>query len=406
LTDRFVVVGASRAGLFAVEAARRAGYRGTITLVGAEPHLPYDRPPLSKEFLTSWPAEPADLTYRGATALAGEFDVDVRLGAAADGLDLSDRTVSVGAERIPFDALLIATGATPRAMPGTDGLAGVLTLRTLDDARAIREAWREDRGRTVIVGAGFVGLETAAAARARGAPATVVEALPVPLVRAAGEVCGQACARLHDLHGTDLRTGVTVTAVEGRGRVERVELSDGSTLDAALLVVGIGVDPATAWLDGSGLAVDDGVTCDETLVASAPGVYAAGDVARWRNPAFGTDMRLEHWTSAAEQGRIAAHNALSPEAPTPYVTVPYFWSDQYGCRIQFVGVTAADEVIVVEDDLPARHYLAVYCTGDRLTGAFGINETRRVPRLRKLIGRGASVDDALDAIGAPAVPTA
>ncbi|HZC70651.1 MAG TPA: FAD-dependent oxidoreductase [Jatrophihabitans sp.] len=397
------MVGASRAGLFAVEAARRAGHRGRITLVGAEPHLPYDRPPLSKEYLTCWPAEPSDPTYRAAAALAGEFDVDVRLGAPADGLDLAARTVSVGAQRIPFDALVIATGATPRPMPAADGLAGVRTLRTLDDARAIRETWRGECGRTVVVGAGFVGLETAAAARERGAPVTVVEALPVPLVRAAGEVCGQACARLHDLQGTDLRTGVTIASVEGRGRVERVGLSDGSTLDTALLVVGIGVDPATGWLEGSGLALDDGVVCDETLAASAPGVYAAGDVARWHNPTFGIDMRLEHWTSAAEQGRIAAQNAVSPGTATAYATVPYFWSDQYGCRIQFVGVTAADEVSVLVDNLPERSYLAVYRTGTRLTGAFGINETRRIPRLRKMIGQGASVADALEAIGAAAV---
>lgn len=395
MAEHLVVVGASRAGLFAAEAARRAGFTGDISLVGAEPHPPYDRPPLSKDYLTCWPADPPDPTYRGVAALRAQLDVTLRLGAPAEALDLAEREVVVGGERVPYTALIVATGATPRILPGTEGLTGVVSLRTLDDARTIRERWRSSSGRTVIVGAGFVGLETAAAARRRGVPVTVVEALPVPLVRAVGEVAGRSCARLHELHGVPVRTGVTVTSVEGRGRVERVALSDGTTVDADLLVVGIGVDPATGWLAGSGLRLDDGVLCDEMLATSAPGVYAAGDVARWHNPLFDAHMRLEHWTSAAEQGRTAAWNAVNPEDPQKYATVPYFWSDQFGIRIQFVGVPTADDIVVVKDDLPAGQYLALYRTAERLTGAFGINETRSVPRLRALIRRGTSFEDAL-----------
>ncbi|HVV08032.1 NAD(P)/FAD-dependent oxidoreductase [Amycolatopsis sp.] len=371
-----VVVGASLAGLRAVEAARQAGFTGRIVLIGAEEHLPYDRPPLSKAFLED--AEPTVPTYRTGQALREDLGVELMLGTAATGLDVAGRAVLVGGQAVRYDGLVLATGAAARKSP----LPGVRTLRTLDDAIAVREAL--DAGaRTVVIGAGFIGSEIASGARARGLDVTVVEALPTPLVRAVGAQMGEICADLHRRNGTGLRCGVQVTSFdEGR-----VTLSDGVVLPADLVVAGVGAVPATGWLEGSGLTLDDGVVCDETLRAG-PGIYAAGDVARWHNPAFGRSMRLEHWTSAAEQARVAARNAIDPAGAAVCRVVPYFWSDWYGDRIQFAGVPAADEVRVV-DDGPGR-LVALYREGGRLAGALTLNGRAKVMKYRGLIQRGAS----------------
>ncbi|MEV5551885.1 FAD-dependent oxidoreductase [Streptomyces sp. NPDC052309] len=391
MTGGLVVVGASLAGLRAVEGARRAGFGGPVTLIGAETHLPYDRPPLSKTFLDGT-AEPP--FYRTEQTLVEELDTRLLLGEPATGLDCRNRVVAVGDREIPYDGLVIATGATARGIPGTEHLAGVHTLRTLDDALAVREAL--DAGaRTVVIGAGFIGSEVASGARKRGLPVTIVEALPTPLVRAIGTAMGEACSALHAANGTDLRCGVAVSAIEGDGRVERVRLADGTVLPADLVVVGIGAAPATDWLVGSGLTLDNGIVCDEYLATGRPGVYAAGDVARWVNPLFGRHMRLEHWHSAAEQGGAAGAAAAVPGSAKPYETVPYFWSDWYDTRIQFVGVPDADEVEVVLGDAAAGQFVALYRTGDRLTGALALNKPREIMKFRALIGRRAGWADAL-----------
>ncbi|GGS27190.1 ferredoxin reductase [Streptomyces humidus] len=392
---RLVVVGASLAGLRAVEAARKDGFDGRITLVGAEPHLPYDRPPLSKQFLEEIGADGTPPTFRTEEVLRTDLGVELLLGTPATFLDTRNRAVGVGERTIGYDALVIATGATARQLPGMQGLDGVHTLRTLDDAVAIRRAL--DKGaRTVVVGAGFIGAETAAAARKRGLDVVVVEAQPTPLVRAVGETMGGALASLHLRHGTDLRCGVSVIALEGEGRVERVRLSDGTALDADLVVVGAGAVPATDWLAGSGLTLDNGVVCDETLFTGAEDVYAAGDVARWHNPLFDRPMRLEHWTSAAEQGDLAARNALNPAAARGYSTVPYFWSDQYDTRIQFVGIPDADEIAVVDGDIERDHQcVALYRADNRLVGALAVNRPTEIMKYRGLITRGASWADGL-----------
>src|SRR5690606_1240092 len=392
-----LVVGASLAGLRAVEAARKAGFTGRITLVGEEPHLPYDRPPLSKAYLDTRPGgqAPEPPVFRSERHLREHLQVDLRLGKAATGLDVANKQVHLGDEVLDYDALVIATGATARTLRGTEGLAGVHTLRTLDDAVAVRKAL--DAGaRTVVVGAGFIGSEVASAARKRGLPVTVVEAAPTPLTRAVGAEMGAVCGELHRRHGTDLRCGVGVDRIEGDGRTERVVLSDGTVVAADLVVVGVGAAPATAWLEGSGLRIDDGVVCDKYLRAGADGVYAAGDVARWHNPLFDRTMRLEHWTSAAEQAAVAARNAVNHARATAYRTVPYFWSDWYDSRIQFVGVPAADEVRIVTGD-PARdrRVVALYREGDRLAGALAINGQNVIMKYRGLIMKGASWADAL-----------
>ncbi|KUN57424.1 pyridine nucleotide-disulfide oxidoreductase [Streptomyces canus] len=390
-----VVVGASLAGLRAVEAARKDGFDGRITLVGAERHLPYDRPPLSKEFLDATGEQGTMPAFRTEEVLRADLGVELLLGTPATFLDTRNRAVGVGGQSIGYDALVIATGSTARQLPGMRGLDGVHTLRTVDDAVAVRRAL-DTGARTVVIGAGFIGAETAAAARKRGLDVVVVEAQPTPLVRAVGETMGGALASLHLRHGTDLRCGVSVTALEGEGRIERVRLSDGTALDADLVVVGAGAVPATDWLEGSGLTLDNGVVCDETLFTGAEGVYAAGDVARWHNPLFDRPMRLEHWTSAAEQGALAARNALNPAAARGYSTVPYFWSDQYDTRIQFVGIPEADEISVVDGDIERDHRgVALYRAGDRLVGALAVNRPTEIMKYRGLITRGASWADAL-----------
>lgn len=396
--ERLVVVGGSLSGLRAVEAARKAGFGGSITLIGGERHLPYDRPPLSKEFLdeTAPGVEALVPFFRSDDVFAGELNVELLLGAPATGLDVSRRVVLIGDQEVGYDALVIATGSQLRTLPGSEHLEGVHGLRTLDDSLAIRAALAAG-ARTVVIGAGFIGSEVASSAQKRGVHVTVVEAQPTPLVRATGTQMGAAIAKLHERNGTRLLCGAGVQAVEGVGQVERVVLSDGTVLEADLVVVGIGVSPYTDWLEGSGLTLDDGIVCDETLWTGVPGVYAAGDVANWLNPTFGVRQRMENWTAAAEQGGAAARNALDPENAKPYATVPYFWSDWYGSRIQFVGVPDADEVRVVDGDPDADdRWTALYRRGDRLVGALTLNGQTVVMKYRRMIGQTSSWDDALE----------
>jgi NADPH-dependent 2,4-dienoyl-CoA reductase/sulfur reductase-like enzyme len=395
--DRLVVVGASLAGLRAVEAARKTGFAGDITLIGGEPHLPYDRPPLSKEFLEATePGVEARIPFFRNDDAYTDLGVELLLGEQATGLDVARKVVYVADRQIGYDALVIATGSQLRTLPGTGHMDGVHGLRTLEDSLSIRAAL--DAGaRTVVVGAGFIGSEVASGARKRGLEVTVVEALPTPLVRAAGTEMGAAIASLHERNGTTLLCGRGVAAVEGDRRVERVVLDDGTLIDADLVVVGIGVSPCVTWLEGSSLAIDNGVMCDETLWTGAPGVYAAGDVANWLNPVFDARQRMENWTAAAEQGAAAARNALDPENAKPYGTVPYFWSDWYGSRIQFVGVPEADEVLLVDGDVEnGEGWVALYRRGDRLVGALTVNGQTVIMKYRRMIAQKSSWGDALE----------
>lgn len=394
--DRLVVVGASLAGLRAVEAARRAGFAGRLTLVGAEEHVPYDRPPLSKGFLDA--GAPATVRpYRTVDELTGDLGVELLLGAPADDLDTAARTVGVGDRTVPYDGLVVATGARPRTLPGAVGVAGVHTLRTVEDATAVRRAL-DSGARTVVVGAGFIGSEVASAARKRGLPVTVVEAGPVPLSRSVGPEAGVVCADLHRAHGTDLRLGVGVADVEVQdGRATGVRLVTGEVLPADLVVVGVGVAPATGWLERSGLPLheaDRGVVCDATLWAGVPGVYAAGDVAHVPNPSYDDDLtRLEHWTAAAEQGAAAARHVLDPGAAVPLAPVPYFWSDWYGHRVQLVGSPRADEVHVA---VPAEQgFVGLYRRGDRVVGALTVDRPRDIMKLRRHVADRRPWDEAV-----------
>ncbi|MET7682587.1 FAD-dependent oxidoreductase [Streptomyces sp. NPDC005423] len=359
---RVVIVGASAAGLAAAETLRREGYAGTITLVGDEPHPPYDRPPLSKQVLAAdW--EPERVTLRAPADLAAR-DLDLRLGSAATGLDLAGRTVRLAdGTELPYDGLVVATGVRPRRLPGE----GAHVLRTLDDAVALRDRLGPGR-RLVVVGAGFLGAEAAAVAWRLGARVTLLEPAPVPLAHAVGVEVGRVLAQAHLDRGVDLRTGVTVGEVTDEG----VRLGDGEEIAADEVLVAIGSLPNTEWLAGSGLTVGDGVVCDEYSEA-APGVYAAGDVARWHNPLFGVSMRVEHRTNAAEQGMAVARNLLHPDARKPFAPVPYFWSDQYDMKVQAYGyLRGHDEVAVVDGDLAEGRFVVAYRTGERVSGTLAV----------------------------------
>lgn len=398
--NRLVIVGASLAGLRAVQAARKAGFTGQITLIGAEEHLPYDRPLLSKAFLAA-DHDGALVPFADEETLREDFGVELCLGAPAEALDPVTREIQVADETVPYDALVITTGAGPRALPDTEGIAGVHPLRTVGDAVAIRSAL--DAGaRTVIVGAGFIGSEVASAARKRGLPVTLVEASQLPLSQPFGTDVAAVCADLHRTNGTALRLGIGVAGVvSDRGQVTGIRLDDGTVLPADLVVTGIGVQPATAWLRDSGLFLhprDGGLQCEATLWAGAAGVYGAGDVAHAVNPLFDNDlMRPEHWTIAAEQAAVAARHALNPAAAAPHAPVPYFWSDWYGHRIQFAGTAQADEVHVTRSE--DKGMLALYRRSNRLVGALTVDRPGDIMKFRRRIAHRGDWAEALTFAG-------
>lgn len=396
-SSTIVIAGFSLAGLRAAEALRRAGFEGRIVALNGEAHAPYDRPPLSKEVLAgSWEPGQTTLAAQGLDHLSLELRNETRAGA----LDAGARVLTTDAgERIGYDGLVIATGATPRRLPAQPDLDNVFTLRTLDDAKGLRRALDGAR-RVCVIGAGFIGAEVAATCRGRDLEVTVLEALAQPMVRGLGATIGAACAQLHRDHGVDLRLGVTVEAIEGDGRVERVRLADGTTVECDVLVVGIGVVPNTDWLEGSGLRIDNGVVCDQTMVA-APGAVACGDVARFDNALFdGLSMRLEHWTNASEQADYAARRLLAgTEAPfEPFAPVPFVWSDQYGIKIQSAGsFSADDDVFVAHGTLEDYKFVALFGRAGRLVGALAFRQPRLLMQYRRLISQRASWDEALAA---------
>ncbi|MFR9673710.1 NAD(P)/FAD-dependent oxidoreductase [Streptomyces sp. TR06-5] len=390
---RIVVVGASAAGLTTAESLRRRGHDGPLTLIGAEPHLPYDRPPLSKKVLTGeWAPERA--TLRGREHLLG-LDVDLRLGQVARSLDTVRRRVRLeSGDEVPYDRLVVATGVRPRRRPGSD-LAGVHVLRTLDDALALRDELAAGP-RVVVMGAGFLGTEVAAAARAYGLEVTLVDPAPVPLHRPFGERVGRLVASLHRRHGVRVRCGAGVAGLRGsRGRVEGVELSDGTVLPAEVVVQAVGSAPAVEWLRGSGLRLGDGVECDERCRAAAA-VHAVGDVASWFHPGFGLRLRTEHRMNATEQAMSAAGDILGDSRP--FAPVPFFWTDQYDVRIQAYGIfpPGAGFRLLGGDPADGR-FTAAYDRRGRTVGVLGWNAPREVRRLRNLVTESSAPEPAAPA---------
>ncbi|MDR3081140.1 MAG: FAD-dependent oxidoreductase [Streptomyces sp.] len=385
-TSGIVVVGASLAGLRACEALRSRGYRGRLTLVGDEPYVPYDRPPLSKALLAG-AAGPEALAF----PLDASLDIQLRLGVPAVGLDLAAREVELAdSTRLPFDGLVIATGSSARTWPG-DTPPGVHVLRGRDDALALR-AELHAGARLVVVGGGFIGSEVAATARQLGAHVTLIEAEPQPLRRAVGEAAGRFLARIHTAAGVDLRTGTKVDGFTGTDRLTGVALSDESWIEATVAVVALGAVPNTRWLEGSGLLLDRGVVCDaycRALLADgspAPAVVAAGDVARWPHPFAADDtVALGHWSNAVEQAEAAAGTLTAQEAgPHRYLPIPSFWSDQYDVRFRSVGLPAlADEARVLEDESADRRLEVAYYRQGRLIGALTANRIGRIAAYRR-----------------------
>jgi 3-phenylpropionate/trans-cinnamate dioxygenase ferredoxin reductase subunit len=330
----------------------------------------------------------------------GQYDglgVTWHLGRRAAALDVGHRTVTLDdGEPLAYDGLVIATGATPRRLANTSDLAGIHVLRTLDDCLALRRDLERAR-RVCVVGAGFIGAEVAASARVRGVEVTMLEALRAPLARAFPAEMGAACAALHHDQGVDLRCDVTVAGFEGNGRVSGVRLGDGSVVEADVVVVGVGVVPETGWLESSGLRLDNGVVCDSTCATSAPGIVAAGDIARWPNNLFGETMRVEHWSNAVEQGAAAAKRLLAgPGEAVDFTPVPYFWSDQYDAKIQFLGrCRPPDEVRIVDGSIDERRFVALFGRDGRLVGALAFSRPRLLMAYRKLLAVKTSFEDAL-----------
>lgn len=404
------IVGASLAGWHAATTLRREGFEGTITVIGAEPDRPYDRPPLSKKFLAE--GDEAKVALHGVADSDG-LNLQWRLGVAATGLDPRTRRIALddGSE-VAYDGLIIATGSLVRTLPGVETGGGVHVLRTVRDARALRadlEACRAGgSGPLVVIGAGFIGSEVAATARELGHEVVLVEAADVPLERAVGAEIGRVCADVHRDHGVDVRLGAGVTAIgtgagsrgaAGPGSGPVLRLTDGSEIRAGVVVVGIGVRPSTDWLTTSGLRLDDGVVCDATGLAG-PGVVAAGDVARWPNRLFFDElMRVEHWDNAIDMGAFVARRLLAGDQWDPqqvFAPVPWFWSDQYDRKLQMAGrATGHDQLVIAGGTTDERRFVALYGRAGRLVAAFGMNRPRQIVQCRTLIGNGCSWDEAL-----------
>lgn len=399
--QQVVVVGANIAGASAVEALRRAGYDGRLTLIGAEAELPYERPPLSKEYLLG--ERPEEKLFLRPATFYDEMNVELLLGARADALDTTAREVTLAdGSRIGYDRLLIATGSRVRrlSLPGGD-LPGVYYLRTLADGRALAAEMRstsDASGRGVVIGAGFIGAEVASACRSLGLDVTLIEALPLPLSRALGDKIGAIFAAIHRAHGVDLRLSEGVAEIRGAGRVEEVITTSGARIPCSFVVIGVGVAPAVEWLAGSGLAIDNGVVVDEFCESSASGVFAAGDVANWPYQQAGdaspVGVRLEHWDNALRQGEVAARNLLGQR--TPYAPVPYFWSDQYNLRLQYVGHAATWDQLLFRGAPSGDAWIAFYLRAGRVAAALAVNRVRDLVPLKKLIGMAVAPDTLAD----------
>jgi len=383
-----VIVGGGLAAARTAEQLRRSEYTGRITIVSDEVHLPYDRPPLSKEVLRK-EVDDVALTPR---EWYDEKDITLRLGSAATGLDTAGQTVTLDDGTVlGYDELVIATGLVPRRIPAFPDLEGIRVLRSFDESMALRSHASAAR-HAVVVGAGFIGCEVAASLRSLGVDVVLVEPQPTPLASVLGEQIGELVARLHRDEGVDVRLGVGVAEVRGQGHVDTVVLTDGTELTADLVVVGIGSRPATEWLEGSGIEVDNGVICDEAGRTSAPNVWALGDVASWRD-ATGHQARVEHWSNVADQARVVVPALLGQDVPTN-VVVPYFWSDQYDVKIQCLGEPEANDVVhLVEDD--GRKFLAYYERDGVLVGVVGGGLPGKVMKVRAKIAAATPIAEML-----------
>jgi 3-phenylpropionate/trans-cinnamate dioxygenase ferredoxin reductase component len=394
-----VIVGASLAGAKAAETLREEGFDGRLVLVGTEDERPYERPPLSKDYLRGEAGR--DKVYVHDEGFYAEHDIELLLGRTAVSLNTSSGELTLGdGERLGYDRLLLTTGAEPRRLrvPGGE-LDGVLYLRSVHDSDALRG--RLDRGgAVVVVGAGWIGAEVAASARQRGLEVTVLDPLAVPLERVLGAEVGAIYRDIHTDHGVRMLMGTGVEAFEGDGAVERVRTSDGRVLDCDFVVVGVGVEPRIRVAAEAGIAVDNGVLVDEYLETSAPGVFAAGDVANAHHPFYGERIRVEHWANALNQGPAAARNMLGRESA--YERLPYFFSDQYEVGMEYTGFARSWDRVVFRGDPATREFIAFWIVEDRVVAGMNVNVWDVTDPIKRLISERVTVDDRT--LGDPDVP--
>lgn len=386
----FVIVGASLAGAKAAEALRAEGFDGRVVLIGAEDERPYERPALSKDYLRGESDRAAIFVHE--QGFYAEQQIELRLGRTAVSLDAGRGELALDdGERLRYHRLLLATGAEPRrlAIPGAE-LDGVLQLRTVEDSDALRR--RLDRaGSVVVVGAGWIGSEVAASARQRGLDVTVVDPLSVPLERVLGGEVGSIYRDIHVDHGVRMLLGAGVEAFEGHHAVERVRIDDGRSVECDLVVVGVGVKPRTQLAAEAGIAVGDGVLVDERLRTSAPGVFAAGDVASAQHPFYGERIRVEHWANALHQGPAAARNMLG--GAEPFDRIPYFFSDQYEVGMEYSGFAREWDRVLYRGDPATREFIAFWLAGDRVVAGMNVGVWDVADPIQRLIRTRTAVDD-------------
>jgi 3-phenylpropionate/trans-cinnamate dioxygenase ferredoxin reductase subunit len=394
-----VIIGASLAGAKAAEGARAAGFDGRVVLVGEEPHRPYERPPLSKTVLRG--EQPPEVARVHDDAFHAANDIELLLGRRVVGLDPNARQIRLDDdETLGYTTAVLATGAAPRHIdiPGA-GLAGVRYLRTIDDSTALGDAIRTAR-RVAVIGAGWIGSEVAASARQMGAEVVLVDPAPVPLQRVLGDEIGEVFRALHADNGVKLRLGLGVTELRGTDTVDEVVLADGAVEAADVVVVGIGVTPRVDLAAAAGLTLDNGVAVDDQLQSSAPGVYAAGDVASAWHPRYRRRLRIEHWANALNQGLTAGANAGGGREP--YTRLPYFFSDQYDLGLEYVGHGDPGDAVVVRGSLTDREFIAFWHRGGVVTAAMSVNVWDVVDDLKAIVARGGPLEP--DRLADPAVP--
>ena len=388
---KYLLIGGGVASSAAAQAIRALDSRGDLLMVGLEKIRPYNRPPLSKDYLRGEAEQPAWL--QEDEGWYSSNNVELRTSSVVQSIDAGDKAVVLGGgERIEYDRLLLATGGEPRRLPVPGGdLGGVHLLRTIEDSKAI-QAQFDSGGRLVVIGGGWIGCEVAASARQKGMDVTLIETLELPLLRILGPELGAFYRDVHKDQGVDLRLGSGVEAIEGSGRAERVRLAGGETIDCAAVVVGIGVAPRTELVEGIA-RVDNGVITDERLQTSAEGIYACGDIANAAHPVFTQHVRVEHWANALEQGPAAARSMLGKDVS--YDKVPYFFSDQYDVGMEYAGLhdPSTDE-LVVRGDLGSREFVAFWVRGDRLMAGMNVNVWDVSDPIQELVRSRASVDRA------------
>jgi 3-phenylpropionate/trans-cinnamate dioxygenase ferredoxin reductase subunit len=387
--QKIVIVGAGLAGAKAAETLRAEGFDGELLLLGAEPERPYERPPLSKEYLRKEAGREKVYVHEEDFYEANSIDLRVRTSVAAIDVGAREAVLEAGG-RIPFDGLLLATGSSPRRLqvPGHE-LAGVHYLRDVEDSDLLGERI-EQGGRLVVIGAGWIGAEVAASARQKGLDVTLVEMTEVPLERVLGRELGEIYRDIHVANGVDFRGGVGLDRFEGDDRVERVVLADGSSIDCDFVVVGVGVLPRVQLAEASGIAVDNGVLVNDRLETSVPGVYAAGDIANAMRPLTGRRVRVEHWANALNQGPAAARNMLGANAA--YERVPYFFSDQYDVGMEYSGFPSEWDEVVFRGDVDAREFIAFWLQDGRVVAGMNVNVWDVTGPIQELIRSGRPVD--------------